>query len=141
VGRGITNAAMKWIAVSRTIPLAAAVALILAGCYQLTPWKTACLKHCRDPLELVAHHLGGSRGAFRLGLHHGTFCAACCWALMLIQLVLGVMSITAMVGVAVIIAFEKLLTRGETVARMIGTISILAGVVQGVITVISLKRA
>ena len=139
MGRGITNAAMKWVEVSRTIPFAAAVALILAGSYQLTPWKTACLKHCRDPLELVAQHLGGARGAFRLGLHHGAFCAACCWALMLIQLVLGVMSLTVMVAVAVVIAFEKLLTRGETVARVIGTISVLAGIAQAVISVIALK--
>jgi predicted metal-binding membrane protein len=142
MGRSITNAAMKWVAVSRTVPFAAAVALILAGSYQLTSWKMACLKHCRDPLELVAHHLGGgSRGAFRLGLHHGAFCAACCWALMLIQLVLGVMSLTVMVGVAAIIAFEKLFTRGETVARIIGTISVLAGIVQAVISVIGLKGA
>jgi predicted metal-binding membrane protein len=141
IGRSITSAAMKWVEVSRTIPFAAAVALILAGFYQLTPWKTACLKHCRDPLELVAQHLGGSRGAFRLGLHHGAFCAACCWALMLIQLVLGVMSLTVMVGVAVIIAFEKLFTHGETVARVIGTISILAGIIQVVISLIALKGA
>ncbi len=101
----------------------------MAGIFQLTPWKTACLKHCRDPLLLVAHHLhGGWRGALRLGLHHGAFCAACCWALMLIQLALGVMNIAVMVLVAVIIALEKLLPRGELFARVTGLAAILGGV-------------
>jgi predicted metal-binding membrane protein len=65
---------------------------------QLTPWKSACLQHCRDPLTLVAHHLHECRlGALRLGIQHGGFCAACCWGLMLIQLVFGVMHLAVMV--------------------------------------------
>jgi predicted metal-binding membrane protein len=129
-GRAMALVAMSFPAVSRTIPLAAAAALILAGVYQLTPWKSACLKHCRDPLALVAHHLdGGWRGALALGLHHGAFCAACCWALMLIQLVLGVMSLAVMVVVALVIALEKLLSHGEMVARFAGAASILSGIV------------
>jgi predicted metal-binding membrane protein len=110
-GKVITRAAMMSLALSKLVPLAAAAALVLAGIYQLTPWKSSCLKHCRDPLLLVAHHLhGGARGAFRLGLHHGAYCAACCWGLMLIQLVL-----------------EKIMARGELVARMIGVAAILGG--------------
>ena len=129
-GAAIGHALMTRLALSRIVPLAAGLALVLAGIYQLTPWKSACLKHCRDPLLLVAHHLhGGWRGALRLGIHHGLFCAACCWGLMLIQLVLGVMNLTVMVAVALIISLEKLLPKGEVVVRVTGYAAVLGGVV------------
>ena len=109
--------------------MAAAAALIVAGIYQLTPWKSACLKHCRKPLLLVAHHLhGGGPGALRLGIHHGAFCAACCWGLMLIQLVLRVMNLAVMAAVALVIALEKVLAKGALVARITGYASVLGGV-------------
>jgi predicted metal-binding membrane protein len=127
-GETVTSAVMKWPALSRLVPLAAGASLVLAGSYQFTPLKSACLKHCRDPLLLVAQHLhGGWRGSFRLGLHHGVFCALCCWGLMLIQLVLGVMNLFVMVAVALVIALEKILTRGELVARITGAGAILGG--------------
>ena len=136
-GQTISRGVMTWLALSRMVPLAAAVALTLAGFYQLTTWKAACLKHCRDPLALVAHHLhGGWRGALRLGVHHGVFCAACCWGLMLIQLVLGVMNLTVMAVVALVIALEKLLPRGEVVARVSGYGAVLGGVTLGIMSVL-----
>ncbi len=139
IGVIITRGAMHSDAFSRALPFAGGLALCLAGIYQLTPWKSACLKHCRDPLTLVAHHLHGGRfGAFRIGIHHGAFCSACCWALMLIQLVLGVMNLTVMVAVAVMIALEKLLPRGVWLARAIGLVAIAAGVVMVVLSVGSL---
>jgi predicted metal-binding membrane protein len=128
-GETVTRAAMIWPALSKVVPVATAAALVLAGIYQLTPWKSACLKHCRDPLLLVAHHLdGGLPGALRLGIHHGTFCAACCWGLMLIQLVLGVMNLAVMAVVALVIASEKVLAKGALVARITGYASVLGGV-------------
>src|SRR3977135_1398470 len=106
---------------SALIPAGAGAALVLSGIYQLTPWKSACLKHCRDPLELVAHHLHpGWRGAVALGVHHGLFCTGCCWALMVMQLVMGVMSLGAMAVIATVIALEKLTARGPLVARAVG---------------------
>ncbi len=127
-GLGIALGAMKSAGFSRAVPLASAAALIVAGVYQLTPWKMACLKHCRDPLHVVAAHLGrGARGALGLGVHHGIFCAACCWALMVIQLVLGVMSLPLMALIAVVIALEKLLARGVLVARLAGASAIAGG--------------
>lgn len=127
-GEAVVRTAMASTAVCRAIPVAAGAALIVAGIFQLTPWKSACLRHCRDPLGVVAQHLhGGWRGALRLGVHHGAFCAACCWALMLIQLVLGVMNLSVMVLVGIVIALEKLISRGELVARVSGTMSILGG--------------
>lgn len=128
VGEVVARAAMESTTVCRAIPVAAGTALIVAGSFQLTPWKSACLRHCRDPLAVVAQHLhGGWRGALQLGIHHGAFCAACCWALMLIQLVLGVMNLPVMVLVGIVIALEKLIPRGEVVARVSGTVSILGG--------------
>ena len=127
-GIAIANAAMSSPSVSRLVPVAAGGALVVAGVYQLTPWKSACLDHCRDPLELVAQHVHrGWRGAVGLGVHHGLFCTGCCWALMVMQLVMGVMNLGAMVVVAAVIALEKLVTRGELIARIVGVASLLAG--------------
>jgi hypothetical protein len=139
IGVLVARGAMHSDPFSRTLPLAGGLALCIAGIYQLTPWKSACLKHCRDPLTLVANHLHGGRfGALRLGIHHGAFCAACCWALMLIQLVLGVMNLTVMLAVAVVIALEKLLSKGGWVAKAVGLAAIAAGVVISALSVRSL---
>ena len=129
IGVALTQAAMRSTTFSRAMPIVSAAALITAGAYQLTSWKTACLEHCRDPFHLMARHLGrpGWRGALGLGLHHGAFCAACCWGLMVVQLVLGVMNLGAMVLVAGVIAAEKLLDSGVLIARATGVIAIVAG--------------
>jgi predicted metal-binding membrane protein len=129
-GIGIALLAMKSEAFSRAVPIASGAALIAAGVYQLSPWKAACLKHCRDPLSVVAAHMqSGWRGALRLGIHHGGFCTACCWALMLIQLALGIMDVLAMIAVALVIALEKLLPRGLAVARVTGVLAVAGGFV------------
>ena len=130
LGLGMAHGAMRSGEISRAIPLVSGVALIGAGVYQLTPWKSACLQHCRDPLMYLSSHMqGGWKGALRLGVHHGAFCAACCWALMLIQLVLGVMNLGVMAAVAVVITVEKLLPRGLLVARVVGVLAMAAGAV------------
>ena len=127
-GLAIAATAMRSATASRAVPIASGLALVAAGVYQLTPWKAACLKHCRDPLSVVAAHMrGGWRGALRLGIHHGAFCAACCWALMVIQLALGIMDLLAMIGIALVIALEKLLPRGLSVARATGLAAIFGG--------------
>jgi predicted metal-binding membrane protein len=130
VGVGVAALAMASESASRAVPLACGAALVIAGLYQLTPWKSACLRHCRNPLAIVAEHLGTGRpGALALGLHHGALCAACCWGLMVIQLTLGIMNLGAMVLVAVVIAAEKLWFRGEAVARATGVAAIAGGVI------------
>ena len=136
IGVVVTRVAMHSDAFSRALPFAGGLALCIAGIYQMTPWKSACLKHCRGPLALVADNLHRDRfGALRVGMHHGAFCAACCWALMLIQLVLGVMNLAAMVAVAVVIALEKLLPRGEWLAKGAGLAAITAGVIIAVLSI------
>jgi predicted metal-binding membrane protein len=132
-GIAIAQLAMHSRAVSCSVPMVAGLALVAAGLYQLTPLKAECLRHCRDPLLLVSQHsIGGWKGAVSLGVHHGAFCVACCWALMLIQLVIGVMNLAAMVAVALVIALEKLVPRGVLVARVVGVITATAGVVLAV---------
>ena len=122
--------AMRSPTLSRAIPVTSGAALALCGLYQLTRWKVACLRQCRDPLALIAGHLD-RRGPspWRLGIHHGLFCAGCCWALMLTQLVLGMMNLVVMVIVASVIATEKLLPRWHLVSRAVGMAAIAAGVV------------
>jgi predicted metal-binding membrane protein len=128
IGIEISHAAMVSVHTSRWIPGIAGAALILAGVWQLTPLKLSCLKHCREPLLFLGHaYRHGIWGAVRVGLHHGAFCAACCWALMTMQLLLGVMNLAVMIAVAAIIAIEKLWRRGPMLARLVGAVSIGAG--------------
>jgi predicted metal-binding membrane protein len=128
-GFGISSLAMQSERISQLVPLAAGLTLVLAGIYQLTPLKQACLKHCREPVLYLSHEWRpGIGGAFRLGLHHGAFCAACCWALMVIQMILGVMNLVVMIVIAAIIGTEKLWTRGPALAQAVGVCTIVAGV-------------
>lgn len=95
--------------------------LIVAGIFQLTPLKSACLRHCRTPLGfLLTRWRSGPSGAFRLGLTHGAFCVACCWALMALAFVLGVMNLSWMAALTLVMCAEKLMPRGPTLARVFG---------------------
>lgn len=79
-----------------------------AGMYQLTPWKTVCLDHCRSPAHFIADNWrAGNFGAFRLGLHHGVFCLGYCWALMGLLCVGGVMNLLWIAGIAIFVFLEK----------------------------------
>ncbi len=116
-------------AVSRAVPVVGGVALIACGAYQWTKWKSSCLKHCQDPLCVIADHLhDGAAGALKMGIRCGTFCVLCCWSLMLMQIVLGIMNLWAMAGIALVIALEKLLPRGVAVARVVGAMAVGAGI-------------
>ena len=91
-----------------------------------------CLRHCRTPLSVLVEHArllsGGSVGAFRLGLKHGAFCVGCCWSLMLVLLLLGVMNLVWMGIVAAIIFAEKALPHGVLVSRVVSVSLIGVGV-------------
>ena len=101
--------------------VAQAVLLIAAGVYQLSPLKTACLGECRSPAQFISRHWRpGSLGALRLGLLHGAYCVGCCWALMLLLFVGGVMNLLWVVVLAVIVAAEKLLPNGLWLGRIAG---------------------
>jgi len=100
----------------------AVVTFAAVGVYQLTPLKFQCLSHCRTPIGHLVHYLS-YRGSFRdvrAGASHGWFCLGCCWALMVLMVAFGVMNVIAMIGLAVVIAIEKMWRRGETFARVVG---------------------
>ena len=109
-------------------PWVAGGALVLAGLYQLTPLKNACLRHCRAPLGFLLRGGPGRAGAVRTGLGHGAYCVGCCAGLMLALFALGVMSLVWMIGVAAVILVEKVLPRGEAFASLAAVGLVAAGV-------------
>lgn len=129
VGMSLAAAAMRSVRVSMLVPVVTGAALAAAGVYQLTRWKQLCLRHCRSPLDFFARHdIRGASDSWRFGLHHGAYCAACCWGLMVIQLSLGVMSVPLMALVALVILLEKQWRHGETLARVVGVASLAGGI-------------
>ena len=102
--------------------------LILAGVYQLTPLKQACLRRCRTPVGfLMAEWRDGMRGALTMGLKHGLYCAGCCWALMLLLFVAGVMNPVWIVFLTLVVALEKWPRLPGWIARLFGAALICAG--------------
>ncbi|HEM47675.1 MAG TPA: DUF2182 domain-containing protein [Alphaproteobacteria bacterium] len=99
----------------------AGAVLLLAGAYQLTPQKGACLDHCRSPAEFLARHWRpGSGGAFRMGLEHGAWCVGCCWAVMGLLFVFGVMDLVWIAGLTLLVLAEKLAPFGHVIGRIAG---------------------
>jgi predicted metal-binding membrane protein len=103
--------------------------LVLAGTYQMTPFKSACLKQCQTPTQfLTKHHRPGFRGAFVMGCHHGLFCLGCCWALMLLLFVGGVMNLWWIAGLGIFVALEKISGSRRWVSMISGAALVGAGV-------------
>ena len=102
--------------------------LIAAGVWQFSPIKQACLRHCRSPVDfLTRHRRPGNRGALMMGLHHGTYCLGCCWFLMALLFVGGVMNLYWIAGLALFVLIEKLSVRGVWFGRVTGCGFIIAG--------------
>lgn len=111
-----------------TLPEVAGAALIVAGAYQLSPWKNACLSHCRSPAGFISRYWHpGAVGALRLGLLHGLVCVGCCWLLMILLFVGGVMNFVWVAGLAALVAMEKIAPRGTLIGRAAGLMMIAAG--------------
>ena len=107
-----------------------AAVLIVAGIYQFTPLKSACLRRCRSPVDfLVTHWQAGRLGALRIGLEHGAYCVGCCWALMAVLVVAGAMGLVWVVAIAAAVAAEKLLPGGPWLGRVGGIALLVAGIV------------
>jgi len=113
--------------VSTSAPLTGAL-LLIAGVYQFSPLKRTCLSGCQTPLGFL---LGAwrpcLRGAFVMGLHHGVLCVGCCWALMALLFVGGVMNLAWVAALSLAVGFEKLLPRGERLATVLGLALMLIG--------------
>jgi predicted metal-binding membrane protein len=105
--------------------------LIAAGLYQWTPVKDACLSYCQAPLAFIMRH-GGFRpevsAALALGFRHGLYCVGCCWALMALLFVNGVMNLFWIAALAILVLLEKVIPFGRIIARLAGLAFIAGGV-------------
>ena len=110
-------------------PRVAGAILVGAGLYQFTRFKHACLSHCQSPLGfLMTHWHNGLTGAFRMGLEHGVYCLGCCWALMLVLLVVGLMNLAWMAGLFALIYVEKTWRHGLALAKVAGGALVAVGI-------------
>jgi predicted metal-binding membrane protein len=100
-----------------------------AGIWQFTPFKQSCLRHCQSPvLFIVENRRPGNTGAIRMGLHHSLFCLGCCWFLMLLLFVGGVMNLIWIASLAAYVWIEKSLPSGRWLSRVAGVGLVLAGI-------------
>lgn len=128
---GLHQAALLSPMMSASSPYLAGAILVVAGVYQLTPWKWACLTHCRSPLEfLMTHWREGRTGAFQMGLRHGAYCLGCCWALMCVLFVVGVMNLVWVAMLTGLVLIEKVGRTGVMVARWAGAVTLVVGIVK-----------
>jgi len=108
--------------------VAAGALMAAAGVYQLTPTKRACLEHCRSPMEFLSRHWRkGFGGAIVMGMHHGAYCLGCCWGLMALLFVGGVMNLLWVAALAAFVLIEKLTPFGHVAARVAGILLLLSG--------------
>jgi predicted metal-binding membrane protein len=124
---------LRWVdpMIASRSPTLDVVLLLVAGAYQFSPLKRTCLARCRTPLGfLIGGWRPGLGGAFAMGLRHGLFCLGCCWALMTLLFVGGVMNIAWVAALAVAVAIEKTAPGGERWARVLGLALIVAGLLK-----------
>jgi predicted metal-binding membrane protein len=127
---GLHEAALLSPMMVSTSPILGGVLLLSAGIFQWTPWKYACLKHCRSPLGfLMTDWRDGAWGAFWMGLRHGSYCTGCCWFLMALLFVAGVMNLLWVATITAFVLVEKMVPRGDLVGRVAGGVLVLAGIV------------
>ena len=114
------------VSVSRVL---SGVFLIAAGIYQWTAAKQVCLRYCRSPVEFLSlHWRKGMRGAFMMGLEHGKYCLGCCWALMLLLFVGGLMNLLWLAALSLLVLIEKISGFGRLVGQIGGAALIAAGI-------------
>jgi len=113
--------------------VSASIVLIGAGVYQFTNLKQACLAKCRAPLNFFfANWSDRTRDIFKLGLNQGLFCLGCCWALMLLMFVTGIMNVMWMVALTVLMVVEKTLPKSDGLRRFTGFVLIAWGAMVGI---------
>jgi predicted metal-binding membrane protein len=105
--------------------------LIAAGLYQWTPLKDVCLRQCQAPLLFIQRHGGfrrDAKGAIALGVRHGVYCIGCCWALMALLFVGGVMNVLWIAVLSILVLSEKIIPVGRLISRIAGAAFIAGGV-------------
>jgi predicted metal-binding membrane protein len=126
---GLHAAALLSPAMVATSPLLSGLLLIVAGVFQWTPLKHTCLATCRSPMSfLMTGWRPGRRGAFMVGLRHGVYCLGCCWALMALLFVVGVMNLFWVAAIAAVVLLEKVAPGGHFLGRIGGVALVAAGV-------------
>lgn len=109
------------------IPYAIAGSLVTAGAYQFSSAKHACLRECESPVNFLMRRWKSGYGAtLRLAMAHAAYCIGCCWALMVVLVVAGAMSLPWVLAIALLVFAEKILPGGERTARVVGAMFILA---------------
>ena len=109
-----------------------ALLLIVAGVYQWLPLKDKCLQKCRSPVDFISTHWQTGRlGALKMGLSHGGYCLGCCWALMGLLFVGGVMNLLWIAAITLFVLLEKILPLGDKGGRVMGVLMIVTGTVIG----------
>jgi predicted metal-binding membrane protein len=104
------------------------IVLIATGIFQWTPLKTACLRHCRSPIGfLLTEWRDGDRGAFQMGLHLGAYCVGCCWLLMALLFIAGVMNLWWIAAITAFVLLEKIAPAGLWIARTSGILLLVWG--------------
>jgi predicted metal-binding membrane protein len=127
---GLHTATLLSPMLSTTSPVVGGALLVAAGVYQLTPLKERCLAHCRSPLGFfMTEWRDGAAGALRMGLRHGTYCLGCCWILMGVLFVTGVMNLLWVAAIAAFVLLEKVAPAGHRIGRAASWALIAAGLV------------
>ncbi len=126
---GLHSAALLSSEMIKVTPLLGGILLILAGTYQFTPLKYICLSHCRTPLGfLMTEWREGTQGTLLMGLRHGVYCVGCCWLLMTLLFVAGVMNLLWVAVIAGCVLVEKVVPAGQWISRAIGVLTVGWGV-------------
>lgn len=126
---GLHSAALLSPMMVSTSPLLGSMLLITAGIYQWSSLKHACLRHCRSPLGFILKEWrSGTRGTFVMGLKHGVYCVGCCWAIMALLFVTGVMNLLWVALIAGFVLIEKILSKKYLGGRITGLILIIWGI-------------
>ena len=127
---GLHEAALLSSMVVSTSPVLGGVLLLATGIFQWTPLKDACLTHCRSPLGfLMTAWRDGYQGALVMGVKHGSYCVGCCWLLMALLFVAGIMNLLWVATITAFILVEKAVPRGDLVGRVAGGVLSLAGLI------------
>jgi predicted metal-binding membrane protein len=125
---GLHTAALLSATIARTSPRLGGLLLMAAGAFQWTPLKRVCLARCRSPLSfLMTEWREGTAGTLGMGLSYGASCVGCCWVLMVLLFVAGVMNLAWVAAIATFVLIEKVLPHGERISRIGGVGLLVAG--------------
>jgi predicted metal-binding membrane protein len=127
---GLDRAGLLSMAMASTSAMLGGLILLAAGLYQFTPVKNACLRYCQSPVLFLSQYWqAGPKGALRMGLRHGSYCLGCCWFLMAVLFVSGIMNLVWIAGIALYVACEKLLPLGRGLSRAAGVALLVSGAI------------